>query len=212
MAEVKDFIKGVEDEDVPGMTYYDEVIDQKQENSLLKFLYGDPFSGAKAWHNGPSGAGGRRVKQFGFAYDYESLTIKNAPPIPDELKSLIADLQKKKLLNEHVNQIIVNEYTPGQGITPHVDHVKWFGDEVASLTLQSGCKMILTNPSGSVNKSFYLERRSLIRLTGQARWNFRHSIANTKTDPIKNPQTQTITLKPRGTRVSITFRQVTQTK
>jgi alkylated DNA repair dioxygenase AlkB len=197
---------------IEGMTYHKDVIDQKTESALLAFLYG-PFGKPRAWQDGPGGGSrSRRVQQYGYAYDYASLSITSAPPIPDELQRLISELQQKGLLNKHVNQIIVNEYKPGQGITPHVDHVKWFGEEVASLTLQSGCKMILSNPSKSINQSIYLDRKSLIRLTGLARWHFLHSIAATKSDPIKNTQTNQINMKPRGTRVSITFRQVVRTK
>jgi len=47
------------------------------------------------------------------------------------------------------NQIIVNKYLPGQGIGPHTDHVKFFGDIIISLSLESGCEMIFKNKTNT---------------------------------------------------------------
>lgn len=189
--------------DVPGLTYFREVVDSKTESEVYSFL------GEQKWSPGPSGPDGRRVQQYGYSYDYMTKTIKPAPPVPTELATLIAGLQEKKVLNDKVNQIIVNEYTPGQGITPHTDNKKWFGEQIASLTLNSGCNM--TMKRGSIIRTIYLEPRSLLLLAGKSRWEYTHSIAPTKSDRIKNPDGTSQTLK-RGTRVSITFRQVTNTK
>jgi alkylated DNA repair dioxygenase AlkB len=38
-------------------------------------------------------------------------------------------------------QVIINEYTPGQGIAAHIDHKGSFGPIVASLSLLSGAVM-----------------------------------------------------------------------
>lgn len=195
-------------DDVPGMVYFENVIDRKTESALLAFLYG-PMMHPRKWEPGPGSGNAvvRRVQQFGYAYDYGTKTIRPAPPIPPELQSLIKSLQGKKLLNEYVNQIIVNEYLPGQGITAHTDHAYWFGDQICSLSLQSGCKMILHDRTTDLHKSVYLKPRSLLSLTGPARWRFTHAIPATKSDTIIQPDKSQIT-KPRSTRVSITFRQV----
>lgn len=42
------------------------------------------------------------------------------------------------------DQLIVNEYDPGQGISAHVDCISCFGASVCSLTLGSGCMMKFT--------------------------------------------------------------------
>lgn len=40
------------------------------------------------------------------------------------------------------DQLIVNEYEPGQGINPHIDNIKLFKSDIASLSLGSDCIMI----------------------------------------------------------------------
>lgn len=39
------------------------------------------------------------------------------------------------------DQIIVNEYTPGQGIAPHMDHSGSFDEWIVSISLISGVTM-----------------------------------------------------------------------
>src|SRR5438445_662516 len=78
------------------------------------------------------------------------------------------------------DQVIVNEYEPGQGITPHIDCEPCFGDTVASLTLGSGCVMDFTEVKGPGKASVWLERRSLVVLRDEARYEWRHSIAKSK--------------------------------
>ena len=39
------------------------------------------------------------------------------------------------------DQLIVNEYQPGQGISPHIDNQTLFGDVVVSVSLSSNTIM-----------------------------------------------------------------------
>lgn len=39
------------------------------------------------------------------------------------------------------DQLIINEYQPGQGINPHIDNVKLFAEPIVSLSLGSECIM-----------------------------------------------------------------------
>ena len=81
-----------------------------------------------------------------------------------------------------------------------MDHLKWFADEIASLTLGSGTTMILKRGKKAV--PIYLEPRSLIKLTGDARYKWTHQIDGKKTDKVNGK------IVPRETRISITFRKV----
>lgn len=110
-------------------------------------------------------------------------------------------LTEKKLLDGKTNQIIINEYIPGQGITAHTDHIKWFGEQISSLTLNSGCNMIFSK-AGTESQTVYLDPKSMIILTGPSRWEYTHAIAAVKKDKVG---TRVI---PRHTRISVTFRQV----
>lgn len=38
--------------------------------------------------------------------------------------------------------MIINEYEPGQGISPHIDNINLFKDIIVSLSLSSDCIMI----------------------------------------------------------------------
>lgn len=194
-----------------GLSYHKDAIDSKTEQALRSFLYG-PMMKPRKWQNGPgSGSKGpvRRVQQYGYSYDYATKRITAAEPIPPELQQLIKDLQEKKLLQAEVNQIIVNEYLPGQGITAHTDDVRWFGEKISSLRLFGGCKMVIADPrsADTLAKGLYLDPRSILEFAGKARWERTHAIPAVKVDLVKQLD-GSVTKIPRKTSVSITFRQV----
>lgn len=43
------------------------------------------------------------------------------------------------------NQLIINEYLPGQGINPHVDNPTLFSSPIVSVSLGSECVMEFDN-------------------------------------------------------------------
>ena len=83
-------------------------------------------------------------------------------------------------------QCIVNEYRPGQGIGMHADH-RDFGGVVASLSLGADWPMRFrpraSRPyaAGALpgDEVAVLPRRSVLVLTGAARWTFMHGIDRT---------------------------------
>lgn len=95
------------------------------------------------------------------------------------------------------DQLIVNEYRPGQGIAPHIDCKPCFTDGIASLSLNSGTVMHFRRAYCD-NVDILLPRRSLIILTGEARYNWTHSIVPRLAD----------NGVARQRRVSLTFRTV----
>src|SRR6185295_19353893 len=98
--------------------------------------------------------------------------------------------------------VIVNEYEPGQGISRHVDCVPCFGDTIASLSLNSTCMMELEQPKTSRKGSIMLAPCSLLVLTGEARYDWMHSI------PARKEDEHNFQKYPRQRRVSLTFRTV----
>jgi alkylated DNA repair dioxygenase AlkB len=100
------------------------------------------------------------------------------------------------------DQVIVNEYEPGQGIAPHVDCVPCFADTIASLTLGSTCVLEFTNVATREKVPLFLARRSLVVLTGAARYDWRHAIPGRKSDEHEGRSV------PRARRLSLTFRNV----
>jgi alkylated DNA repair dioxygenase AlkB len=90
----------------------------------------------------------RRVQHYGYRYDYEARQAREEDylgPLPPFLRVLAESLTQAGHFSSVPNQVIVNEYMPGQGISAHVDCRSCFGDVIASLSLLSSCVMRLEN-------------------------------------------------------------------
>ncbi|MEQ1706269.1 MAG: alpha-ketoglutarate-dependent dioxygenase AlkB [Rickettsiales bacterium] len=90
----------------------------------------------------------------------------------------------------------------GQGISAHIDYVPCFGATIAIISLGSHCVMDFTNSNTGEKAPALLAQRSLVILSGDARYIWKHSIANRKTDKYDGEVIQ------RNRRVSLTFRTV----
>ncbi len=135
----------------------------------------------------------RRVQHYGWRYDYRARRVAAdmyLGPLPAWLGGLVARLDFVP------EQAIVNEYTPGQGISHHVDCVPCFGETIASVSLLSRCEMELRR--GDELRRLMLEPGSLLVMTGEARYDWSHAIRARRSDGGV----------PRGRRVSVTFRTV----
>jgi alkylated DNA repair dioxygenase AlkB len=97
------------------------------------------------------------------------------------------------------DQMLVNEYTPGLGISFHRDYAP-FGRTVVSLSLLSPCVMDFRHPPTDRKESLLLEPRSLLVLCDEARYEWEHGIA-----PRKRDVWQWMPVE-RGRRLSVTFR------
>ena len=179
---------------IDGLTYAPDFIDQEAHDALLKSIE------VHGW--GQSGSMKRRVQQFGFAYEHQERRIGNrAPPIPAFMHALLDRLVPENLFGRKPTQVIVNEYQPGQGIGPHVDHPS-FGPVVASLSLGSPAVMDFSLDEDYL--SVKLEPRSLVVLKHDARYKWRHEIPMRRVDEINGKQFA------RSRRVSLTFRTVSR--
>jgi SAM-dependent methyltransferase len=109
-----------------------------------------------------------------------------------------------------VDQITINEYTPGTGIAGHIDTHVAFQDGIVSLSLAGDVVMEFTHaaaegglPAAAASRrqvTIHLPRRSLLVLRGEARHAWEHYIPKRKTDKVDGLLVQ------RGRRVSATFR------
>jgi len=122
--------------------------------------------------------------------------------LPIWLSSLSKKLHDNGIFLSMPDQVIVNEYLPGQGIAAHIDWVPCFANTVASLSLGSPCIMDFSNPKTDEKKSIFLEERSLVVLSGPARYEWQHAIPARKSDVIDGIKTE------RARRISLTFRNV----
>lgn len=98
------------------------------------------------------------------------------------------------------DQVIANEYLPGQGISAHVDCEPCFGADIASLSLISSCEMQFCGPGRGETRAVILPPRSLLVLGGEARQYWTHAIPARRSDLIDGVRTM------RQRRVSLTFR------
>lgn len=69
--------------------------------------------------------------------------------------------------------IITDKYAPGAGIPAHVDTHSAFGPELISLSLGSPIIMDFRHPQEDIHIPIYLPPRSLLVLTGEARYVWR---------------------------------------
>lgn len=148
----------------------------------------------------------RRVQHYGYKYDYKRRSIDKSMllgEIPLWCKIIGQKMQDNGIINFMPDQVIVNEYLPGQGIANHIDCEPCFNDIVVSLSLASSCIMQFTNKNNLQEIiPILLEPCSLVVLKQDARYNWMHGIKAVKTD---NYYGQKIV---RNRRVSLTFRKV----
>ncbi len=176
---------------VPGLMYIDDFLTPEEEASLIEEI------NMKPWDTSIK----RRVQHYGYRYDYASKkALENIGKLPDFTLPVIKRIMDRKLMSREPEQLIINEYKPGQGIAPHTDHTAFFEDEIISISLGSSVVMDFIN--GKETKSVLLKRRSLLLMTGDARYRWKHTIAARKVDKIENLSFT------RDCRISLTFRKM----
>jgi alkylated DNA repair dioxygenase AlkB len=190
----------VKDLPVPGLRYIRDFLTPEQEAKLLADL------DSKEW----DGSISRRMQQYGFKFqhrpndqsEYNTPRLEIAPLMPAFLKAMADELLNGKYMPVKADQVIVNEYTPGQGIRHHVDNPLAFEDVVVSISLGSAALMEFKNSKTDEVVSWLLEPRSLLILTKDARYQWSHSIPP-RTEDVWNG-----IVLGRERRVSVTMRKV----
>jgi len=181
--------------DIPGLAYLPNSIDEQTEADLLRHIDDEPWITELK----------RRVQHYGYRYDYRARNVASESwlgPLPEWLMSYCDRLRVDGYFPQAPDQVIINEYQPGQGIARHVDCVPCFTDTIASFSLGSTCIMEFTHVETWQKIPVLLEPRSLVVLSGDARYRWQHSIPHRKTDQYNGQ------VFPRGRRVSLTFRKV----
>ncbi|MHB8626658.1 MAG: alpha-ketoglutarate-dependent dioxygenase AlkB [Aggregatilineales bacterium] len=180
---------------IPGLRSIPEYITLAEQEGLLNTINQQP------WLTNLK----RRVQHYGYRYDYKRRALPAEMYLgilPDWLLTLAERLHADGLTQEIPNQVIVNEYMPGQGIASHIDCIPCFRGEIVSLSLGSPCVMLYTHTAKKLEVPVLVAPRSLVVMDGEARHEWKHGIPARKTD-VYNGQTFR-----RGTRVSITLRNV----
>lgn len=184
---------------IPGLAYRPGWLTGDEQDTLLRHIDDAPWSDQLR----------RRVQHYGHRYEYRRRSLatrpdeeQDAPPLPVWAVALATRIAGPAGFHRLPDQVIVNEYLPGQGIAAHIDCLPCFGPVVAAVSLGSASTMDFTSPDGGTRVPVRLEAGSLCVMAGPARHEWRHAIAARLSDP--GPAGRL----PRGRRVSVTFRTV----
>lgn len=188
MADLFDRIEPADPPAIPGLEYRANYITAAEESSLVAAIDALPWD--TSWQ--------RRRQPYGESYGGGRRGEKPVA-IPQWGRKLIARLEKNGIGGPPFNQMLVNEYLPGQGITLHRDYEP-FDRVVVSLSLLSACVMNFRRVSDGQRESLLLEPRSLIILADEARYEWEHGIAPRKSDRWEGQRLA------RSRRISVTLR------
>lgn len=182
---------------IPGLIIYYDVINHVNEKLIIDWLDNNEIN---TWSTQLS----RRTQQFGYSYDYTAKnlnSINKIQPISGPLMLLSNILIDANILTPE--QCICNEYTRNQGIAPHTDN-RSFGDTIAAFSLNDDTSMTFENNETKEIINIFLPARSLLVMSGEARYNWKHSIS--KNISYKNNLDKKIIKSNDYRRISATFR------
>lgn len=180
---------------VPRLEYRSQYVDAGEHDALLAAIDAVPWAEDLK----------RRVQHYGYRYDYRRRSVDGSAalgPLPGWADRFAVRLLQDGITSHKPDQLIVNEYLPGQGIAPHIDCEPCFGDTLCSLSLGAPCVMLLTHVETGRQEPILLEPCSLLILQGEARYAWKHGIPARKADLHEGHAVK------RGRRVSLTFRTV----
>lgn len=170
---------------IPGLSFVPDYIDDAEERRLRTEIDKQPWD--TTWQ--------RRRQLYGASYG----SMTSVAPMPDWGRQLADRMFAEGLTARPFDQMLINEYFPGQGIALHHDY-NTSDRTVASLSLLSPCVMDFRHPASGAKERLLLEPRSLLVLTDEARYAWQHGIAGRKKDNWRG------LVIPRERRLSVTFR------
>ena len=181
---------------VPGLKLLEGFLTPEEQNYCVEQV----DAVANQWRNDLS----RRVQHYGWRYDYKARAITpdmHIGVLPDWLAKLAQKLYEETGLFDRVpEQVIVNEYLPGQGIAMHTDH-PGFGPTVCTISLLDDWEMDFAQHWKDKTPAL-LQRGSCVVLTDSSRSIWQHGIAPRKTENLDSGR------RDRKRRLSLTFRTV----
>lgn len=177
--------------DINGLIYIENFIEPEYEKMLIDFI------DSQMWNDALK----RRTQHYGYEYNYFNKNkAQKCVEIPDEfmeIKNKIEDFIENEII---FDQVIVNEYLPGQGISSHIDNPVLFDGVIVSLSLNSNIVMDLSHKYN--HKHLLLKKCSLLILKDDARYKYYHGIQSRLVDNKIRRQR----------RISLTFRKINDSK
>ena len=125
-----------------------------------------------------------------------------ADPLPTHANEIMVRISNLPGIGQF-DQLTINDYPIGVGISPHVETHSAFGDTITAVSL-AGPAVMVFRKEDQPQKALFLPRRSLLIMSGEARLAWAHYVPHRKADPLVGGD-----VVPRGPRrVSFTFRKV----
>ncbi|KAL5793101.1 hypothetical protein ACOSP7_001695 [Xanthoceras sorbifolium] len=208
---------------IPGLYLLRDFVSAKEEEELLAAVDDRP------WKN----LSKRRVQHYGYEFSYETRNVNTRQclgELPSFVSNIIGRISSFPDLDDSaslvLDQLTVNEYPPGVGLSPHIDTHSAFEGLICSLSLAGPCimefrrylegawlpdaasstDMKVENPdncSSVLRRAVYLPPRSMLLLSGEARYAWHHYIPHHKIDMVNDNA-----IRRGSRRVSFTFRKV----
>ncbi|KFK44933.1 hypothetical protein AALP_AA1G321700 [Arabis alpina] len=204
---------------IPGLFLVHDFVSVEEEQELLAAVDTRPWIGLAK----------RRVQHYGYEFCYGTRNVDTKKKL-GELPLFVSTILERISLFPNLDndpaslsldQLTVNEYPSGVGLSPHIDTHSAFEDCIFSLSLAGPCIMEFrrysvstwkvdsntdaekSSNSSCIKKALYLPPRSMLLLSGEARYAWNHYIPHHKIDKVKE---KVIRRSPR--RVSFTLRKV----
>jgi alkylated DNA repair dioxygenase AlkB len=176
---------------IEGMAYVPDFLSPSEQEAILREVDQQP------WRNDLK----RRVQHYGYRYDYKARRVDPSMylgSLPEFVMPVANRLVQRSLFSRVPDQLIVNEYLPGQGITAHVDCEPCFAEAIAMVSLGWAYKMDFVHSKTREVRTILLSTGSALVISGEARHDWLHEIKARRTDHGI----------PRKRRVSLTFRNI----
>jgi alkylated DNA repair protein alkB family protein 8 len=180
---------------IPGLFLLPDFVTVAEEQQLLAAV------DARHW----IGLAKRRVQHYGYEFCYGTRNVDTKKRL-GELPSFVSPILERIYLfpnfdngsaSLNLDQLTVNEYPSGVGLSPHIDTHSAFEDCIFSLSLAGPCIMEFrrysvstwkasttdaekSGDSSCIKKALYLPPRSMLLLSGEARYAWNHYIPHHK--------------------------------
>jgi alkylated DNA repair dioxygenase AlkB len=159
---------------LPGLRYSDGFLTEHEEARMIERIDAQPLSPFRfqGW------LGKRLTTSFGWSYDFSSGRFDRAAPIPDWLDTIKARAAIfAGLENDALVQALLIRYDPGAGIGWHRDRPVF--EHVVGISLGSPAVLRFRRrrEKGFDRTAAPVAPRSIYHLSGEARHDWEHSIA-----------------------------------
>ncbi|KAI8323040.1 hypothetical protein GQ54DRAFT_123076 [Martensiomyces pterosporus] len=196
-----------------GLYYVPDFITEEEERQIMESIQQDEKQeieangGSDKWYKVQE----RYVKHYGHSFDYHlkhvgSAEMTASPDLPQWMQPFLDRIcQKLPIYKQKPNQLTIQRYPAGSGISFHTDSHTSFTDMVVILSMGTPVQMDFRKPAAShavVTKD--LEPRSLVLMAGEARYGWEHAIRIRRSDLVDGK------VRERMERWSITIRTINE--